>query len=227
MKTPLTSLALAALLSIGAASANAAGEYGVSVRMFGWALDTEGYAFAYPAFRVTNLSSPGVQITSLTVNDGWGGGLWDYVSNESASSGVAYTLTQGDYTNDSGWSSSVAYSFTGLSAGQFMQFYVDPDTHHAGSGNVVDARPFVLTSGTVTAQFSNGQTMVLPWNNPAAQSFSTLPRIDLPATDARNIYYEVSAVMVPEPTSVALMLAGLGLIGARLRQRASLAPRCR
>ena len=55
MKTPLSSMALAALLSVGVANANAADHYGVSVRMFGWAQSTEDYAFAYPAFSVTNL----------------------------------------------------------------------------------------------------------------------------------------------------------------------------
>jgi hypothetical protein len=221
MKKTLLSLLLAAGSSVG--SASAAQDYGLSVRMFGWSESTEDYAFAYPGFNFTNLSSPGIEITSLSMNDGSGGGLWDFVSLETASTGVGYTLTQGDRVNDSGWSANVGYSFSGFGAGKFMQFYLDPDTYHYGSGNVVDARPYVFAGGTVTATFSNGQSLSLTWNNPVAQSFSPLPRTDLPATDARNIYYEMTqtvAVPVPEPETYALMLAGLGLVGFAARRRA-------
>jgi hypothetical protein len=224
MKLTILSLMLAAGLSAGSANATAFApqDYGLSVRMFGWSAATEDYSFAYPGFNFTNLSSPGIEITSLSMNSGSGGGLWDYVSRETASDGVGYTLTQGDRVNDSGWSANVGYSFTGLGAGKFMQFYLDPDTYHASSGNVVDARPYVFAGGTVTANFSNGKSLTLTWNNPMAQSFSPLPRTDLPATDLRNVYYEMSqtvAVPVPEPETYALMLAGLGLVGFAARRR--------
>ncbi|OGB01642.1 MAG: hypothetical protein A3E25_19675 [Burkholderiales bacterium RIFCSPHIGHO2_12_FULL_69_20] len=230
MKTTTLSLLLAAglLAGLSAGGANATvslpstEDYGLSVRMFGWSQSTEVYAFAYPGFTVTNLSSPGIDITSLSMDDGAAAGLWDFVSRETASAGVGYTLTQGDRINDAGWSANVGYSFTGMSAGRFMQFHVDPDTVHAGSGNVVDARPSVLAGGTVTAHFSNGQSLTLTWNNPAAQSFSPLPRADLAATDLRNVYYEMSgtvAVPVPEPASWALMLAGVAAMGLLARRR--------
>jgi PEP-CTERM motif len=221
--TPL-SLLLAAGLSAASANATVTGpatdEYGLSVRMFGWSQSTEDYAFAYPGFTVTNLSSQGIDITSLSMDDGSAGGLWDFVSAEKASAGVVYTLTQGDRINDSGWGANVGYSFTGMGAGGFMQFHIDPDTYHAGTGNVVDARPYVFAGGTVTAHFSNGQSLTLTWNNPAAQSFSPLPRTDLAATDLRNVYYEMTAtVAVPEPEAYALMLAGLAVVVGAARRR--------
>ena len=219
-------LLLAAGLSAGNANATATTlatqDYGMSVRMFGWSHDTEDYAFAYPGFTFTNLSSPGIEVTSLSMDDGSGGGLWDFVSDETASLGVGFTLTQGDRVNNTGWSTNVGYSLTGMDTGGFMQFYVDPDTYHAGTGNVVDARPYVLAGGTVTAHFSNGQSLTLTWNNPAAQSFSPLPRGDLPSTDLRNVYYEMAqvvAVPVPEPETYALMLAGLAGLAALARSR--------
>ena len=223
MKLTLLSLMLVVGLSAGSANATAiaAQDYGLSVRMFGWSESDESYAFAYPGFNITNLSSPGIEITSLSMNGGAGGDLWDFVSLETASAGVDYTLTQGDRINDSGWNANIAYSFTGLGAGEFMQFYLDPDTYHYGSGNIVDARPYVFAGGTVTASFSNGESLTLTWNNPVAQSFSSLPRTDLPATDARNIYYEMTqtvAVPVPEPETYALMLVGLGLVGFAARR---------
>lgn len=224
MKMTALSLLLAAGLSAGSANATlpATEAYGLSLRMFGWSQSDESYAFAYPGFNVTNLSTPGIDITSLSMDDGSAAGLWDYVSHETASVGVGYTLTQGDRINDAGWSANVGYSFTGMGAGRFMQFYVDPDIYHGGSGNVVDARSYVFGGGTVTAHFSNGQSLTLTWNNPAAQSFSPLPRADLAATDLRNVYYEMSETVagpVPEPETCALMLVGLAGLGALARRR--------
>lgn len=222
----LTTAVLTLLAGIGSAQATvtlpATEDHGLSVRMFGWSRSTEGYAFAYPGFTVTNLSSPGIDITSLSMDDGSADGLWDFVGNETASPGVGFTLTQGDRVNDSGWSSNVGYSLTGMDAGRFMQFHVDPDTYHAGTGNVVDARPYVFGGGKVTAHFSNGQSLTLTWNNPAAHSFSPLPRADLAATDLRNVYYEMSATVaapVPEPETYTLMLAGLAALGFLARRR--------
>lgn len=217
-------MTIAASVFAGSLPAEAAQEYGLSVRMFGWADSTAAYAFAFPGFSFTNLSSPGIEITKLTMDDGSAIGLWDYVSHETASAGVTYNLTQGDRTNDSGWVSNIGYSFGGLGAGKFMEFYVDPDTLHSGTGNVVDARPYVFNGGKVTASFSNGQELTLTWDNPVAQSFSPLRRLNLAATDQRNIYYEMGqtitvAAPVPEPESYAMMLAGLGLMGIVARRR--------
>ena len=224
MKLFARSLILATTLSASSACVLAAQDYGLSVRMFGWPNSTEGYAFAYPGFSFTNLSSPGVAITSLNMDDGSASGLWDVVSDESASGGVGYTLSQGDYTNNLGWSSNIGYTFAGFDAGKSMQFYVDPDTYHSGTGNIVDARPYVFNGGTVTANFSNGQTLTLTWDNPVAQSFSPLRLENVAAEDERNIYYEMSrtvvvAAPVPEPETYALMLAGLGLLGVAARRR--------
>jgi hypothetical protein len=85
MKLFASSLILATTLSVSSACVLAAQDYGLSVRMFGWPNSTEGYAFAYPGFSFTNLSSPGVTITSLSMDDGSANGLWDVVSDESAS----------------------------------------------------------------------------------------------------------------------------------------------
>ncbi len=199
----------------------AAPTYGFSVRMSGWPASTPSYAFAYPAFTFTNLSSPGITLTSLSMNDGssTAGGLWDFVSYEAASAGVGYTLTQGDYNNDSGWSSTIAYNLTGLGAGQFMSFYLDPDTLHGGTGNVVDARPYVFAGGTAQASFSNGESILLTWNNPVFHSFDPLRLPDESSSDNRNIYYEMSRVITPTdpqqdlPIPGTLYLLGLGLLG--------------
>jgi hypothetical protein len=199
----------------------AAPTYGFSVRMSGWPDSTESYAFAFPAFTFTNLSSPGITITSLSMSDGGGvaGGLWDYVGGETASAGVGYTLTQGDYNNDSGWSSTIAYSLTGLDSGKLMSFYLDPDTLHGGTGNVVDARPYVFAGGTAQATFSNGESILLTWNNPAFFSFDPLRLPNASPSDNRNIYYEMSQIITPTdpqqdlPVPGTLYLLGLGLLG--------------
>ena len=82
----------------------------------------------------------------------------------------------------------------------------------------------MFNGGTVTANFSNGQTLMLTWSNPVAQSFSPLRLENVAAEDERNIYYEMSrtvvvAAPVPEPETYALMLAGLGLLGVAARRR--------
>lgn len=210
-----------------ASAAQAGPTYGLSVRMAGWPDSTADYAYAFPSFRFTNLSDSGISITSLSMDDGSGtpGGLWDFVSYETASSGVGFTLTQGDYNNDTGWGSTIAYNFTGFNSGKFMEFYLDPDTLHCCTGNVVDARPYVFAGGTVNASFSNGETMTLVWNNPVAQSFDPLRRSDALATDDRNTYYEMSRTVtsnaVPEPQALLLFgaaLAALGLVRRRNRR---------
>ena len=214
-------LAGAALSLLSLTHLWAAPSYGFSVRMSGWPESTASYAFAYPAFTFTNLSSPGITLTHLSMNDGSStpGGLWDYVSLETTSAGVSYTLTQGDYNNDSGWGSTIAYNFTGLDGGKFMSFYLDPDTSHAGTGNVVDARPSVFAGGTVQAQFSNGESMLLTWNNPPFFSFDPLRLPNASASDNRNIYYEMSRLVTPTdpqqdlPLPGTAYLLGLGLLG--------------
>ena len=222
-------LQIGATLVLGmavASSAEAAPSYGFSVRMSGYSDNTASYAFAYPEFTFTNLSSTGIGISSISMNDGASthGGLWDYVSGESASTGIGYTLTQGDRINDAGWGTTIAYNFTGFDASKAFGFYVDPDTLHAGTGNVVDARPYVFAGGTATATFTNGATMTLTWSNPAIHSFSPLRLPNQPALDARNIYYEMgnSVVIpsaVPEPKTYAIMLVGLGFLGCVVRRK--------
>lgn len=223
-RTFLAVFASAALSLTMAGNANADTSYGFSVRMSGWPNSTADYAFAFPAFTFTNLSSPGIAITSIAMDDGSASGLWDFVSYETASAGVGYTLTQGDYVNDSGWSQTVAYGTSGFGAGGFLQFYLDPDTIHGGTGNVVDARSYVFDGGTATAEFSNGESMTLTWNNPSYVSFDPLRLPNQPGNDDRNIYYELSNTVlvtnpVPEPETYAMMLAGLGLLGAIARRR--------
>ena len=213
-------LAAMALATVGLSQSFAAPTYGFSVRMSGWPNADATYAFAYPAFTFTNLSSPGITLTGLSMNDGGGvsGGLWDFVSGEAASIGVGYTLTQGDYANDSGWGSTIAYSLTGLDTGKFMSFYLDPDTLHGGTGNVVDARPYVFAGGTAQATFSNGESVLLTWNNPVFHSFDPLRLPTQSNEDNRNIYYEMSRIITPGdpqglPVPGTLYLLGLGLLG--------------
>lgn len=207
-----------------ASAAQAGPTYGLSVRMAGWANDTAAYAYAFPSFRFTNLSDSGISITSLSMDDGSGVDLWDFVTFETASAGVGFTLTQGDYVNDSGWNSTIAYAFSGFAPVKFMEFYLDPDTLHCCTGNVVDARSYVFAGGKVNATFSNGETLELIWNNPVAQSFDPLRRPDALATDDRNIYYEMSHTVTlndaPEPQALLLFgaaLAALGLVRRRNR----------
>lgn len=195
--------------------------------MSGYALSTESYAFAFPEFSFTNLSSSGIGITSISMNDGSStpGGLWDYVTDESGSTGLGFTLTQGDRANDSSWHTTIAYDYSGFDAGKSFSFSVDPDTYHFGTGNVVDARPYVFAGGTIKATFSNGSQLTLTWNNPIAHTFDPL-RIGINPGDDRNIYYEIgdtvkSVAAVPEPQTYALMLAGLAAVGAVVRRNKS------
>ncbi|HNA29406.1 MAG TPA: PEPxxWA-CTERM sorting domain-containing protein, partial [Thiobacillaceae bacterium] len=213
-------LILALLSPVGAF----ADSYGVSFIMYGYPDNTESYAFASPRFKLTNLSDPGVEITSFSMDDGsYTAGLWDAVGSEAASSGVVYTLTQSDRIQNQGWYTNVGYSFIGLDSGDYMQFAADPDTLHYGTGNIVDARGYLFNGGTIHVGFSNGETLDLTWQpNPAELVMNPLQRPDLPVTDDRNIYYELTQTVsapVPEPETYALMLAGLGLVGFAARRR--------
>lgn len=199
--------------------------YGFSVRMSGYAQDNESYAFSFPAFTFTNISGAGIGITSISMDDGSATQLWDYVSLESASAGIGYTLTSGDRVRNSGWHSTIAYTFTGFDSTKTFGFSLDPDTLRSGTGNIVDARPYVFnagTPGTATATFSNGQATTLNWSNRIQGTFDPL-RVGADATDLRNIYYEISGTQitaaVPEPETYTMMLAGLGLVGVMARRR--------
>lgn len=216
----------ALLLALLAPVCAHADSYGVSFIMFGYPANTESYAYAYPQFKLTNLSSPGIDITSFSMDDGsYQSALWDVVSSEVASSGVAYTLVQGDRTANQGWHTTLGYTFTGLSSGKYMQFAADPDTIHYGSGNVVDARPYLFNGGSIDVGFSNGASLHLTWpGNPIAQTLDPLQRPDLSTTDDRNTFYEMTQTVsapVPEPETWALLLAGLGLVGFAARRRSA------
>jgi hypothetical protein len=198
----------------------AAPTYGFSVRMSGWPDSTEDYAFAYPAFKFTNLSDPGIQLTSLRMDDGSStpGGLWDYVSRETTYGSFSYTLTQGDRNNDAAWGRTMAYNLAGMDTGESFEFYLDPDTLHGGTGNVVDARPYVFAGGIAQATFSNGESILLTWANPVFHSFDPLRRPNDAASDNRNIYYEMSRTVTPLdpqdlPLPGTLYLLGFGLLG--------------
>ncbi|MES2153237.1 MAG: hypothetical protein V4508_25945 [Pseudomonadota bacterium] len=220
--TFLTACASLALTIATASIAQAAPSYGFSVRMSGFPDNTAAYAFSLPEFTFTNLSSAGIGISKISMNDGSStpGGLWDWVLDESASAGVGYTLTQGDRVNDSGWGTTIAYDMSGFDSGTFFSFSIDPDTLHCCGGNVPDARAYVFSGGTATALFTNGAAITLTWNQPVAQSFSPLQRPDLLATDTRNIFYEMSgmvgdAAAVPEPATAMLVLLGFAVMRAR------------
>jgi hypothetical protein len=218
----LQTMALALLAPLSAQADSS----GVEIVMWGYPDNTAAYAFAAPTFLITNTSNPGIDIVSFSMDDGsYTNGLWDSANAESASTGIAYTLTQGDHIQDSGWTTYIGYSFTGFGAGGTMQFHGEPDTLHYGTGNAPDARPYLFNGGTITVGFSNGESLSLIWpTSPPVYSLDPLPRPDLLATDNRNIYYVLAgsvAVPVPEPETWAMLLAGLGLVGFAARRRHS------
>lgn len=215
---------LSLLLALLAPVCAQADSFGVSFIMYGYPNNTESYAFASPRFQLTNLSDPGIEIITFSMDDGsYTAGLWDAVGSESASAGVVYTLTQGDRNQNVGWHTNIGYSFTGLDSGDYMRFAADPDTYHYGTGNIVDARGYLFNGGSIHVGFSNGEVLDLTWHaNPAKLVMNPLQRPDLPITDERNIYYELTQTVsapVPEPETYALMLAGLGLVGYATSRR--------
>lgn len=180
------------------------------------------YSFEFPYFSFLNTSSNGVQITGVSVDDGSAVDLWDYVNVIIVPENGDVDIVSGDSVPSSGWHSVLSFALQGFDPGEQFQFSADPDTVHTGTGNVVDARPFLLGVGTVSVSFSDGTVLSGTWPEAGSELVFDPQRFlsGDPAADERNLYYQLALpAAVPEPRTWLMLLAGLGLVGTALRMR--------
>lgn len=224
MKMLLSALAAAGALSL-AGAASAATLYKVDVTVTSLA----GVGFSAPFFTFTNLSSAGVQVGGVTVS---GGPPWDYVLNFAAPyhvqnpAGGTRTITVNEESTgtdfNNGGPTAISYNLTSFDPGDVFRFAADPEAPGGGSA-VVDIRPAYLTADVlgIAVAFVGGPTL--------SGSDWTLEYVD-PMGDLQadsNQVYRMTLEQrigdpvggIPEPAAWALMIAGFGLAGGRLRSR--------
>lgn len=148
-------------------------------------------------FQFLNELSSTLDITSLTVDGNFATPsplVWDDVFDEWAPPGATVT-TSGEDTFV------LSFGFTGWNPGEMFRFAVDPDT--AGDSNF-GARVFDLLGTRVTFNYSDASSQVYEF-------------VDDPNQGAGLVLAAIGAP-VPEPVTWAMMIMGLGAVGAAMRR---------
>lgn len=167
--------------------------------------------FDIPKITLTNASTAGEQITSFSLSIGAPGFVYDYVlgnagnprgqaANLATETTTGATLVAGDRGNGGSSVTTLTWSFAHFAAAEWLIFETDIDR---SPGNpAVDARSVWFNNGAaanaqIQIQFSSGWpvTFVLP--------------------DAAGPPSSFAFTGVPEPTTLALLAAGLFGLGAR------------
>lgn len=168
------------------------------------------------AFQFFNDSTAGEFITSLTWNLSPIGGFFDTTNTapgfsssglqQGASSDPVGAIFPTNTFQNGLASLTVNFAASSFAAGEKFIFGVDTDFFSCVDCTGINGNGFV--GATVSAMFSNGETR-----------YGTYVLTDENGFGSKVNINSVSAV--PEPESYAMMLAGLGLIGAIARRRRS------
>ncbi len=172
-------------------------------------IDTVSAADA-PAWKLTNISSPGFEIVELKVGIGNPAFNFDSGQNETHSPGVGFVLHAPDSSGDGATvrSDEFRYTFTGLGAGKEFAFRTDMDPDSVDAQ--VDFRTIFFNNGaapnsTIFVRFSDNRVLSM----------------QMPDDTVREAYNftQTEGSAVPEPSSVLLFLPALmGLAAFRNRR---------
>jgi len=188
--------------------------------------------FATAFFRFINQSSPGISINEVTATSG---ALfnWDFVTLaapnapvDPAGGGRTLLIGEESGTNpNNGCTDTIKYGLTSFNPGDSFTFVADPETAPC-QNTVHNMLPSIKTIDTSTllqnrmgasVTFSDGVT--LSGNTWDLEKINPLGNLSLDNRRYVMTLSQTTAAPVPEPETYALLLAGLGLLGWRARQR--------
>ncbi len=216
-----------AVLLAGSAALLTTPVLGAEVKLDVTVTSPAGQGFSAPIFTFSNLSSPGFDVTQVSMG---GGAPWDFVFapgyaapyGMSLPTGGTRSLLMGEERlsdGNNGCTASIIYGMSGFNPGETFSFAADPEAPGCGSA-VVDVRPFL--SGDVIdigVTFSNGISLAgHDW------SLELIDPLGAPNADGNQRYRltlaaAVPGSAVPEPATWAMTIAGFAMIGAGLRVR--------
>jgi hypothetical protein len=186
--------------------------------------------FSFPLFTVTNLSSPGIEITGFSLQNG---PPWDWINSNTAPgdpyrmvlpAGGTRTLLSGQESpnldQNNGGPTLISYAFTGFDPGEFFSMAADPEASN-GTSAVIDVRPFLLQQSGLQILAGVGFSNAVNLSSPGWTLNYFNPGGDL-QSDTNQFYrltleHSIGSAGVPEPAAWALMILGFGGVGASLR----------
>jgi len=201
---------LATLLSVAAMPAMAATQ-GFSLKVS--TAGALGGTFDAPGFTLTNLSDPGLNISSILFSIGNTAYNFDSVTQLGAPVGGTATRTVGDAANGGARTDTFSIAFTSFDPSEVATWRaeIDPDSFN----QVADFRKVFFNNGgstisnsVATVMFSNARTLEVTLSG------------SLTGTTYTFFASEESLTAIPVPATLPLLAGALGLLGL-IRRRAT------